>query len=58
MFNEYHKRVVTPIASVTKGPLANEKFVNFEQQLQIPALPPSNLQHCGIIDLEYQLKIT
>ena len=29
----------------------------YEQLLKIPPLRPSNLENCGIIDIEYKLKL-
>ncbi|XP_051165266.1 arrestin domain-containing protein 17-like [Leptopilina boulardi] len=44
------------IAEVSKGPVDGNGNVSYEQSLDIPALPPSNLNNCGIIDLKYELK--
>lgn len=45
------------ISEVSKGPVGGTETTSYEQNLDVPPLPPSNLQHCGIIDLEYKLKI-
>ncbi|XP_055375137.1 arrestin domain-containing protein 17 [Condylostylus longicornis] len=45
------------IAELNVGPIAGNESKNFNQQLEIPPLPPSNLQNCGLIDLDYQLYI-
>lgn len=45
------------VTKVSKGPVEGNKTVNYTQQLDIPPLPPSNLVNCGIIDLEYYLKV-
>ncbi|XP_015524636.1 arrestin domain-containing protein 17 [Neodiprion lecontei] len=41
----------------------NEPFANKSEEpvilpLKVPALPPSNLEFCGIIDLDYVLRVT
>ncbi|XP_078042154.1 arrestin domain-containing protein 17 isoform X2 [Augochlora pura] len=45
------------VAEVGKGPVEGGGTAEYEQNLEIPPLPPSNLANCGIIDLEYNLKI-
>jgi len=45
------------VARVSKGPIEAGKIADYEQYLDIPATPPSNLANCGIIDLEYNLKV-
>ncbi|XP_063990814.1 arrestin domain-containing protein 17 isoform X2 [Diachasmimorpha longicaudata] len=45
------------VAEVSKGPVEGDRTSDYEQKLEIPPLPPSNLTNCGIIDLEYNLKI-
>lgn len=45
------------IAEVGKGPIEGGGIADYEQKLDIPPLPPSNLTNCGIIDLEYNLKV-
>ena len=45
------------IAEVGKGPVDGRGAAEYDQKLDIPPLPPSNLTNCGIIDLEYSLKI-
>ena len=44
------------VSEVSKGPFEGNATVSYEQQLEIPPLPPSNLNNCGIIDLKYELK--
>ncbi|XP_020282949.1 arrestin domain-containing protein 17 [Pseudomyrmex gracilis] len=44
------------VREVSKGPFENGE-TNYEQQLDIPPVPPSNLTNCHIIDLEYNLKV-
>lgn len=51
------KIVEATISEVSKGPVGGNETTSYEQNLDVPPLPPSNLQHCGIIDLEYKLKI-
>ncbi|XP_034185991.1 arrestin domain-containing protein 17 isoform X1 [Osmia lignaria lignaria] len=45
------------VAEVGKGPVEGGATVEYEQKLDIPPLPPSNLTNCRIIDLEYNLKV-
>lgn len=45
------------IAEVTVGPIAAHESTSWKQQLDIPPLPPSHLTNCGIIDLDYELKV-
>ncbi|XP_032663974.1 arrestin domain-containing protein 17 isoform X2 [Odontomachus brunneus] len=45
------------VTEVSKGPVEGGGSADYEQRLDIPALPPSNLANCGIIDLEYNLKV-
>lgn len=45
------------VAEVGKGPVEAGAAADYEQKLDIPPLPPSNLTNCGIIDLEYNLKV-
>ncbi|XP_057336058.1 arrestin domain-containing protein 17 [Microplitis mediator] len=45
------------ISEVSKGPVEGNASSDYEQKLDIPPLPPSNLTHCGIIDLEYNFKV-
>ena len=51
------KRDKIVVAEVSKGPVEAGGNSDYEQRLEIPPLPPSNLTNCGIIDLEYNLKI-
>ncbi|KAL7297338.1 hypothetical protein TKK_0009730 [Trichogramma kaykai] len=53
------KIVETVVAEVSKGPIGGNAhtIVSYEQFIDVPPTPPSNLQNCGIIDLEYKLKI-
>lgn len=45
------------IATLTVGPVEAGGSQNWMQQMEIPPLPPSNLTNCGIIDLDYELKV-
>lgn len=45
------------MTEVSKGPVEAGGSANYEQCLDIPPLPPSNLANCRIIDLEYNLKV-
>lgn len=44
------------VREVSKGPFEDGE-TDYEQQLDIPPVPPSNLTNCNIIDLEYNLKV-
>lgn len=45
------------VTEVSKGPIEGGGSADYEQRLDIPAVPPSNLANCSIIDLEYSLKV-
>ena len=45
------------LSEVFKGPIAGIATDDYLQLIKIPPLPPSNLRHCGIIDLNYYMKI-
>jgi hypothetical protein len=45
------------VTEVSKGPVVAGGTADYEQHLDIPPLPPSNLTNCRIIDLEYNLKV-
>lgn len=45
------------IAEISMGPVEVNSSKNWQQNFQIPPLPPSNLNNCGIIDLDYALKV-
>ncbi|XP_011169897.1 arrestin domain-containing protein 17 [Solenopsis invicta] len=45
------------VTEVSKGPVEAGGTADYEQHLDIPPLPPSNLTNCHIIDLEYNLKV-
>lgn len=45
------------VTEVGRGPVDAGATADYEQTLEVPALPPSNLNSCGIIDLEYRLKV-
>ncbi|EZA48004.1 arrestin domain-containing protein 17 isoform X1 [Ooceraea biroi] len=47
----------TVVTEVSKGPIERGEIADYEQHLDIPPTPPSNLAQCGIIDLEYNLKV-
>ncbi|XP_043277832.1 arrestin domain-containing protein 17-like [Venturia canescens] len=51
------KRDKIVVAEVSKGPVPAGDYSDYEQRLEVPPLPPSNLANCSIIDLEYNLKI-
>ncbi|KAL9889873.1 arrestin domain-containing protein 17-like isoform 1-T2 [Glossina fuscipes fuscipes] len=45
------------IAKIAVGPIRANESRTFSQQLEIPPLPPTNLMHCGIITLSYDLQV-
>lgn len=45
------------IAEISVGPVEAHDSKNWQQNIEIPPLPPSNLINCGIIDLDYDLKV-
>lgn len=45
------------IAELSVGPVDEHGANAWQQKLDIPPLPPSNLVNCGIIDLDYELKV-
>lgn len=42
---------------VSKGPMEYKGMINYEQVLKVPNLQPSTLNTCGIIDVNYTLKL-
>lgn len=64
-FTSYHtqsprltKREEKSIGELTLGPFQPRENRNIKQTLDIPPLPPSNLDNCGIIDLHYELRVS
>jgi len=51
------KKEVKVIEELTMGPIDGGQNRNWEQKIQVPAMPPSNLVNCGIIDLDYELAV-
>lgn len=49
------KETKTVISELSVGPVGAGETRTFTQQLEIPALPPTNLVNCGIIALDYDL---
>jgi len=45
------------IANLSVGPVNGGESHTFTQQMEIPALPPTNLLNCGIIALDYDLHV-
>ncbi|KAG7204887.1 hypothetical protein KM043_005285 [Ampulex compressa] len=45
------------VSQVSKGPVEGSGNADYEQVLDIPPVPPSNLPNCTIIELEYCLKV-
>lgn len=52
------KRDRVTIAEISIGPVEAHSSKNLQQNIEIPPLPPSNLINCGIIDLDYDLKVS
>lgn len=52
------KREKTTIAELAVGPVEQNGSQTWNQTITIPSLPPSNLANCGIIDLDYDLKVS
>jgi len=51
------KVVELTVSEVSKGPVNGNETTSYEQNLDVPPVPPSFLNHCGLIDLEYKLII-
>lgn len=51
------KRDRITISEVSVGPVEEHSSKNENFNVEIPSLPPSNLMNCGIIDLDYDLKV-
>ncbi|XP_058789932.1 arrestin domain-containing protein 17 [Phymastichus coffea] len=51
------KIVEVTVAEVSKGPIGGNETTAYEQTLEVPPLPPSNLKNCKIIDVAYKLNI-
>lgn len=51
------KKEKTTIAEISVGPVDEHNSKSVTQNIEIPPLPPSNLINCGIIDLDYELKV-
>ena len=51
------KREVKIIGELAIGPFNKSEQRTVKQTLDIPPLPPSNLDNCGIIDLHYDLQV-
>jgi len=51
------KKVVQVLGELTIGPFLKNEQRTVRQSLDIAALPPSNLDNCGIIDLHYDLSV-
>lgn len=39
------------------GPIGTNESKKLEQTIEIPPLPPSNMENCGIIKCDYELKV-
>lgn len=51
------KKEKVVISEVSVGPIETHSQNNWNQTINIPPLPPSNLVNCHIIDLDYELKV-
>lgn len=51
------KNEKTVIAEWSEGPVNKNNSKTWTPVITIPPLPPSNLVNCGIIDLDYELKV-
>lgn len=51
------KKSKVVIASVEEGPAPAGSTKTWSLPMQIPPLPPSNLINCGIMDLDYEIKV-
>ena len=45
------------IAEISVGPVEGHGSNSWHPEMEIPPLPPSNLVNCGLIDLDYELKV-
>ncbi|XP_039431432.1 arrestin domain-containing protein 17 [Culex pipiens pallens] len=45
------------ISEISVGPVEGGNSQTWSQHIQIPPLPPSNLVNCGIIDVDYDIKV-
>lgn len=45
------------ISEISVGPVEGGNSRTWNQNIQIPPLPPSNLVNCGIIDIDYDIKV-
>ena len=46
------------IGELVLGSVESHGRSNWTQVLNVPPLPPSNLNNCSIIDLDYDLKVS
>lgn len=51
------KKEKVVISEMSVGPVGKRDSQSWNQTLNIPALPPSNLVNCGLIDLDYEIKV-
>lgn len=51
------KKDVKTIGELALGPFGKSEQRTIKQSLDVPPLPPSNLDNCGIIDLHYDLQV-
>ncbi|XP_049277455.1 arrestin domain-containing protein 3-like [Anopheles funestus] len=51
------KRKKELVTSISMGPIEAGNSQTWQQFLMIPPLPPSNLVNCGIIDVDYDIKV-
>ncbi|XP_053657586.1 arrestin domain-containing protein 3-like [Anopheles marshallii] len=51
------KRKKELVTSISMGPIEAGNSQTWQQFITIPPLPPSNLVNCGIIDVDYDIKV-
>lgn len=55
--NKSTKKDKITIGELMLGPVEPHATTNWTEMLKVPPLPPSNLNNCSIIDLDYDLKV-
>jgi len=56
--NKSTKKDNITIGELVLGSVESHGTSNWTQVLKVPPLPPSNLNNCSIIDLDYDLKVS
>lgn len=62
-FRTQHPRVESRIEKAvinefSVGPVGKNETKNMQQNIEIPSLPPTNMENCGIIKVDYELKVS